>query len=157
MEYGDRPEILAEMAKRAMADSNDDFGAEGREDQAGGESSSAGVGGADRAGGGRGRGRGRGGRGGSVGGRGGAKPGESRNGGPELTIANGAVGVEKDAKVALETTEKKAKVVVDYEIPRKAMHSSIGELASIAISPELSTHSLSSISRRPSRALPLPP
>jgi len=131
MEYGDRPEILAEMAKRAMADSNDDFGAEGREDQAGGESSSAGAGGADRAGAGRGRGRGRGGRGGSVGGRGGAKTGESRNGGPELTIANGVAGADKETKLAVETTNKKVKVVVDYEIPRKAMHSSIGKLVAI--------------------------
>ena len=131
MEYGDRPEILAEMAKRAMADTDDGFGAEGREDQAGGESSGAGVSGADRAGGGRGRGRGRGGRGGSTGGRGGAKTGESRNGGSDLTLVNGAVGVEKDTKLALETTANKAKVVVDYEIPRKAMHSSIGELAAV--------------------------
>jgi hypothetical protein len=50
-----------------------------------------------------------------------------------LTLANGAVGVEKDSKVAVEKTEKKVEVVVDYEIPRKAMHSSIGKLASTGI------------------------
>lgn len=48
-----------------------------------------------------------------------------------MTLVNGAVGVEKDAKVALQTTANKAKVEVDYEIPRKAMHSSIGESAAV--------------------------
>jgi hypothetical protein len=148
MEYGDRPEVLEYLAKRAMEDAQDPMEGEAMADGNGIDGNSG-----DRSQqGSRGRGRGRGGaRGGAGAGRG---RGERGTFDPSVITNGNEAGKKSEvskSEIVNETAlsgqqPKRGRGVtgtreVDYEIPRKLFHSSIGQHG-----PYLSgTHALISI------------